>query len=64
MLSKGVIIVTKSPGGDHTADGGKLLIENWVSYEHGMVRTAEGWKVNRILSDYVATRTASLPGKQ
>lgn len=64
MFSKGVIIATVTPGGEYAEDGGALLMENWVSYEHGFIRSSDGWKVNRILSEYSARRTTSLPGAE
>ena len=61
MFSQGVILTKVILGGDHSADDETLLTETWVSYEHGMIRTPNGWKVNRILSDYFAVRSTSLP---
>ncbi len=32
----------------------------WVNYTHGVTRTAEGWKVNKVLVGYVVEEFNSL----
>lgn len=64
MHSKGVILVTVSPGGEFADDGGTLVMQNFVSYEHGFVRTAEGWKVQSVLTEYPASLRTSLPAAE
>lgn len=63
MYSTGLVVARTHPGGDYAADGGSLLVENWIRYEQGLVRTPDGWKINRIQSEYFATKTTSLPGQ-
>ena len=62
MFSTGVVISVKSPGGEHEAEGGKLLNESWLRYEHGFLKTESGWKVTKIVATGVGARSTSLAG--
>lgn len=64
MYSRGHIIVTTTPGGEFKDKGGKLLFQNFVRYEHSLVRTDNGWKIDSIKTESIATTTTSLPGKE
>lgn len=52
VFSKGVIVVENTPAGAYVESGGTLRGYRWVSYEFGLKRTNEGWKVNKVLVDY------------
>ncbi len=52
VFSKGVIVVENTPAGAYAESGGTLRGYRWVSYEFGLNRTGEGWKVNKVLVDY------------
>lgn len=58
-FTRGVIIVKRTPGGDYAAEGGSLRMERWNSYEYGLVRNSEGWKINKILIEYNADKITS-----
>lgn len=59
--ARGAIIVMNSPAGEFADEGGTLRIERWNHYEYGVVRTDEGWKINKILITYNADNFTSLP---
>lgn len=61
VFARGVIIVKSTPGGDYAADGGSLRMERWNSYEYGLERTPEGWKINKIIITYNADKFTSSP---
>ena len=50
-----------TPGGDYAADGGSARMERWNSYEYGLKRTSNGWKINKILIEYNADKITSAP---
>ena len=52
VFSKGVIIVENTPAGAFAKEGGTLRGYRWVSYEFGVNRTEEGWKVDKVLVTY------------
>ncbi|MEM9422333.1 MAG: hypothetical protein AAF986_07510 [Pseudomonadota bacterium] len=60
MFSKGVIVGITGPAGDHAKDGGTLKTFRWIDYEFGFTRTEDGWKVNRLLVDYIVNEAFSL----
>ena len=63
-FARGVIIVKSTPGGEHAKDGGSLRMERYNSYEYGVVKTTEGWKINKIMITYNADKITSLPKVQ
>ena len=58
---RGVIIVKRTPGGEYGEEGGSLRMERYNSYNYGLVRTSEGWKINRILIKYNVDKVISEP---
>ena len=62
VFSKGVIVVENTPAGKYAASGGTLRLYRWVNYEIGVTRTRAGWKVNKILVEYLAQEASSLEG--
>lgn len=60
-FSKGVIVVENTPAGEFSESGGKLRLHRWVNYEIGVTRTDGGWKVNKVLVDYLVEEISSLP---
>lgn len=60
VFSKGVIVVDNTPAGAYAANGGTLRMHRWVNYEHGATRTDNGWKVNKVLVDYLVEEATSL----
>lgn len=60
-FARGVIIVKSAPGGDYAENGGSLRMERWNSYEYGVERTPDGWKINKILITYNADKLTSSP---
>ena len=60
-FARGVIIVKSTPGGEHASEGGSLRMERWNSYEYGVERTADGWKINKILITYNSDNITSSP---
>lgn len=63
-FARGVIIVKSTPGGDFAADGGSLRMERWNSYEYGLERTSDGWRINKILITYNADNITSSPAAE
>jgi len=61
VYSKGVIVVENTPAGEFAESGGTLRLHRWVGYEIGATRTVAGWKVNKVLVDYLAQEAVSLP---
>ncbi|WP_305985699.1 nuclear transport factor 2 family protein [Roseibium sp. MMSF_3544] len=64
IFARGVIIVNRTPAGEHAADGGSVRMERWNSYEYGVERTDEGWKINKILITYNSDDIRSDPKVQ
>ena len=64
VFSKGVIVVENTPAGAFAENGGTLRGYRWVSYEVGLTRNEDGWKVNKILVDYKAQEFNSLEAKK
>lgn len=64
VYNKGVITLENTPAGAYAEDGGTLRGYRWVSYEFGLTRKAEGWKVNKVLVDYKMEEFDSLPPKK
>lgn len=62
-FARGVIIVKSTPAGEFAKEGGTLQMERWNSYEYGLIRTSEGWKINKILITYNNDKATSLPKK-
>lgn len=60
MHSQGVILYLTHPNG---TDANQLLREYWSIYKHGMIRTADGWKVTRMIGNPLVSRDTSLPSK-
>lgn len=61
VFSKGVIVVENTPAGEFAESGGMLRLHRWVNYEFGVTRTDGGWKVNKVLVDYLVEEFSSLP---
>ena len=61
VFARGVIIVKNTPAGEYAKEGGTLQMERWNSYEYGVVRTSEGWKINKILITYNNDKMTSIP---
>ncbi|OSY89331.1 hypothetical protein WH52_01460 [Tenacibaculum holothuriorum] len=61
-FARGVIIVKSTPAGEYE-EGGTLQMERWNSYEYGLKRTSEGWKINKILITYNNDKMTSIPKK-
>lgn len=64
VFARGVIIVKNTPAGEFAKEGGTLQMERWNSYEYGLIRTLEGWKINKILIIYNNDKITSLPKNQ
>ncbi|WP_305985700.1 nuclear transport factor 2 family protein [Roseibium sp. MMSF_3544] len=64
MFSKGVIVGLTTPGGDKATTGGTLKTFRWIDYEYGFTRTEDGWKVNKLLVDYIVDEAVSLAASQ
>lgn len=64
VFARGVIIVNRTPGGEFAADGGSIRMERWNSYEYGVERTDDGWKINKILITYNSDDIRSDPKAQ
>ena len=62
VFSKGVIVVENTPAGEFASSGGTLRMYRWVNYEFGVTRTDNGWKVNKVLVDYLVQEANSLEG--
>ena len=62
VFSKGVIVVENTPAGEFASSGGTLRMYRWVNYEFGVTRTNNGWKVNKVLVDYLVQEANSLEG--
>ena len=63
-FSKGVIVVENTPAGAYAESGGTLRMYRWVNYEFGLTRTDNGWKVNKVLVDYLVQEANSLKAKK
>ena len=63
VFSKGVIVLENTPAGDFASTGGTLRGYRWVNYEFGVTRTDEGWKVNKVLVEYLVQEFNSLKGR-
>ena len=48
--------------GEFASSGGTLRMYRWVNYELGATRTDNGWKVNKVLVDYLVQEANSLEG--
>ena len=64
VFSKGVIVVENTPAGAYAKSGGTLRMYRWVNYEFGLTRTNNGWKVNKVLVDYLVQEANSLKAKK
>lgn len=64
VFSKGVIVVENTPAGAYAKSGGTLRMYRWVNYEFGLIRTNNGWKVNKVLVDYLVQEANSLKAKK
>lgn len=64
VFSKGVIVVENTPAGEYASSGGTLRLHRWVNYEFGLTKTDNGWKVNKVLVDYLVQEASSLEGKK
>ena len=62
VFSKGVIVLENTPAGEFAEQGGTLRGYRWVNYEFGVIRTAAGWKVNKVNVEYLVQEFDSLPG--
>ena len=58
-----MIIVDNTPAGAYAANGGTLRMHRWISYEIGTTRTDNGWKVNKVMVEYLVEEVASLENK-
>lgn len=64
VFSKGVIVLENTPAGAYAKEGGTLRGYRWINYEFGLIRTDNGWKVNKILVDYLVEEFNSLKPKK
>lgn len=64
VFARGVIVVKSTPGGDLADEGGSLRMERWNSYEYGVERTSDGWRINKILITYNADNITSSPAAE
>ena len=64
VFSKGVIVVENTPAGAYAKSGGTLRGYRWINYEFGLTRTDKGWKVNKVLVDYLVQEFNSLEAKK
>ena len=64
VFSKGVIVLENTPAGAYAKSGGTLRGYSWINYEFGMTRTDKGWKVNKVLVDYLVQEFNSLEAKK
>ena len=60
VFSKGVIVLENTPAGAFAESGGTLRGYRWINYEFGVTRTNKGWKVNKVLVDYLVQEFNSL----
>lgn len=60
VFSKGVIVLENSPAGAYAESGGTLRAYRWINYEFGATRTKDGWKVNKVLVEYLVEEFNSL----
>ena len=63
VFSKGVIVLENTPAGEYAESGGTLRGYRWINYEFGLRRADNGWKVNKVLVDYLVQEFNSLEGK-
>lgn len=64
VYSKGVIVVENTPAGEFASEGGMLRGSRWVTYEFGVTKSGDSWKVNKVLVGYIVEEWDSLkPGK-
>ena len=64
VFSKGVIVLENTPAGAYAKSGGTLRRYRWINYEIGLTRTDNGWKVNKVLVDYLVQEFNSLEAKK
>lgn len=64
VYSKGVITLENNPAGEFAESGGTLCGYRWVSYEIGLTRKNNGWKVNKVLVEYKIQEFDSLKAKK
>ena len=60
VFSKGVIVVDNTPAGKYAETGGSLRMHRWINYEIGATRTDNGWKVNKVLVEYLVEEASSI----
>lgn len=60
VYSKGVIVVKNTPAGEYAKEGGSLVMNRWVEYEFGAIKTDAGWKVNKVLVKYLVEEAKSI----
>jgi hypothetical protein len=63
VFSKGVIVVDNTPAGAYAETGGTLRMHRWINYEFGVIRTQNGWKVNKVMVEYLVEEASSLEKK-
>ena len=64
VYSKGVITLENTPAGEFAESGGTLRGYRWVSYEFGLTRKDNSWKVNKVLVEYKIQEFDSLEAKK
>lgn len=64
VFSKGVIVLENTPAGAYAKSGGTLRGYRWINYEIGLTRTDKGWKVNKVLVNYLVQEFNSLEAKK
>lgn len=64
VISKGVIVVENTPAGEYAKEGGMLRGSRWVTYEFGLIRSGNSWKVNKVFVDYIVEEWDSFKSKK